>query len=374
MIKINDNKIIFVSTVQSKDKLYIILINIFGNKQIKIRYYLIELYALYHLAIYKDLRINNYNNFLAFTFSYCTNINIDNDDDDNEHKTALIIFSYPNSIDTTLYLDDYLLNNNNIDIKNLKIDLKPQIRLENNIFGYILSNISINIISGLHHDYKAYSSKYDSNEIIENYNLEVDENIIFKYIGTDDHLKIIDKKIEYNFIVTEPDYNIYETYPNETEGDNDEIYFKKEEYIGKYTYYNIKSREEFGYICDDPNCNTCRRNNTSYCLSCKYKNTLSEEKGKICYEKETDLMIEPISEENNNKCSNQDILNNICSSGSIDDEQLSELYNDVKSNYLNSNVTNTVVKIENVVFQISTLEEQKYQDNSDASNIDIGGC
>ena len=289
MIKINDNKIIFVSPLQSKEKLYIILMNVFGNKKIKIRYYLIELYALYHLKIYKDLRINNYNNFLAFAFSYYSNNN-----DDDEHKSALIIFSYPNSIDTTLYLDDYLLNNNNIDIKNLKIDLKTQLNIENNIFGYILSNISIRIVTGPHHDYKAYSSKYDSNEIKENYTLEVDENIIFKYIGTDDHLKIIDKKIEYIFMVTEPDYNIYETYPNETKGDNDEIYFKKEVYIGKYSYYNIKSKKEFGFICNNTNCNACIRDTPSYCLSCKYNNSLSGESGKNCYDKETDLITTEI--------------------------------------------------------------------------------
>ena len=61
----------------------------------------------------------------------------------------------------------------------------------------------------------------------------------------------------------------------------------------------------------------------------------------------------------NNECSNQDILNNKCSTGSINDEQLGELYIDLKSNYLNSNVTNTVIKTENVAFQISTFRWAK---------------
>ena len=201
------------------------------------------------------MTINNYNNFLALAYSYCPKEKCDSDNDD--HYSALIIFSYPNSIDTTLNLEDYLLISNNTDIKNLEIDLKTQINLENNIFGYVLSKIAIKLISGPLYEYKAYSSNNINEEIIENYNLEENENIIFKYTGTEDHLTTINKTIEYNFIVTESDYIIYESYINEIEGDDDTDYFKKEEYIGKYTYYYIKSENEFSFVCNDPNCNIC---------------------------------------------------------------------------------------------------------------------
>ena len=414
IIKINENKIIFSAPLENKEVLYIVVLHIFEEKKIKIRYYSIEIYALYHHKLLSDLRIHNYNNFLALGFSYCPS-NICIEDDNNIHYSALIIFSYPNSIDKLLKVEDYLLSNNNVDIKNLEIDLKTQLNLENNIFGYIVSNIKIYRITGPPPDYKAYSSKYESKEIIDNTILEEDENIIFKYIGNENHLKILDKKIEYNFIVTEPDYNIYETFINKTEGDNDINYFKKGEYVGKYSYYNIKSEKEFGIVCDgNPNCNACIRNTPSYCYSCKYISSLSGENGKTCYEKGTDKITEtptteamtetpttititetpttititetptkeaitekiPETEENKNdiECSNQDILINKCSSGSIKDEQLGKLYNDVKINYLNSNVTNTVIKTENVVFQISTLDEQKNSDNSDVSSIDLGDC
>ena len=94
--------------------------------------------------------------------------------------------------------------------------------------------------------------------------------------------------------------------------------------------------------------------------------------------------IEKISEteikNDNNECSfneNNDILNNNkCSTASLNDEQLNKLYNILKSNYLNSTYDgkNTIIKTENVAFQISTLEDQKNVDNSDISSIDLGDC
>ena len=46
MIKMNDNKIIFSAPSKNNDKLYIIIFNIFNNQHVKIRYYLIEIFAL----------------------------------------------------------------------------------------------------------------------------------------------------------------------------------------------------------------------------------------------------------------------------------------------------------------------------------------
>ena len=186
IIKINENKVIFTATTKSKETLYIIVFNFFGEKQFKIRYYPIELYKLYHYKILFDLRIHNYNNYLALGLSYCPDRTCYSDSD--THYSALIIFSYPNDVDDILNLENLLLNNNNIDIKNLEIDLRKYINIENNIFGYIVSNITITKLEGSPPNYKAYSSKYNNVEIVNNYILEEDENIIFKYTGTEDHL------------------------------------------------------------------------------------------------------------------------------------------------------------------------------------------
>ena len=106
IIKINENKIVFSATLQDRETLYIIVLNIFGDINIKIRYYSIKLFSLYHYKIYKELRIHNYNNFIAFSSSYCPNEQCNNHEDDN--YSGLIIFSYPNSKDYKLYLDKYI--------------------------------------------------------------------------------------------------------------------------------------------------------------------------------------------------------------------------------------------------------------------------
>ena len=73
IIKLNDNKIAFVSTLESKTIMYIIIFNILKEKKIKKRYYSIHLYSLYHLKIFKDIRIHNYNNYLVLALSFCKN-------------------------------------------------------------------------------------------------------------------------------------------------------------------------------------------------------------------------------------------------------------------------------------------------------------
>ena len=121
IVKINDNKIAFSAPSKNKEILFIIIFNIYENKEVKIRYYSIAIFALYHYKIFADLRIHKYNNFLAFGFSYCKNESCRSDSD--EYYSAIMIFSYPNSTDTTLNLENYLFNNN-IDVNKLVIDLQ----------------------------------------------------------------------------------------------------------------------------------------------------------------------------------------------------------------------------------------------------------
>ena len=430
LIKINENKIVFISTSNNTEILYIIIFNIFGEKQIMIRYYSIEIYALYHYKILRDLRINNFNNLIAFASSYCPKQKCDSDED--EHYSALMIFSYPNSTDMTIYLEDYLFNNNLDDNHNFEIDLKEQLYFENNIFGYILSNIYIQEIEGPNPESKVYSSKDESIEIKENYKMEKDEKLILKFVvGPDYFLPIIDKIIKYYFIATEPDYNIYELYTDEIGGENDKNNFKKEEYNGRLSYYYFKSKTEYYFKCEDINCNLCLQTNLNDCLSCKYKFTLSEGNKKICHEKDTDLIIETTeiliesttekltesitekitdlkTEKNTefeeikevkteeikevkteeikeikteeiknveNICSIDNILNNKCDEGIVAEEQMGQLYIQIKEEYVyNYNGNNTIIQTQNVIFQISSLEVQKYSNNPNVSSIDLGEC
>ena len=497
----SDNKIIFTSTIESREKLYIALINFFGEKLYKIRYYFIPIYELYHYKIFLELRINNYNQFLIFTSSFCANKTCENDDD--EHYSGLFIFSYPNSKDYIFSVAEYLINNNNITIERIEIDLKEQLNLENNIFGYILMNTKIiEIESGSELEYKLYSSNNESLEITNNYTLEKDENIILKYTGDLKYIRNFIKTIKYYFIATEPDYNIYETYPQQSEGENDASYFKKEEYIGRLSYYTIKLENDLSNECNY-NCDFCLKLTTTDCVTCKYNFSISENI-KTCYdneklettfiqttvitnreteintvqiteqitelltEKTTEMITQKITEEttkmitptiieettemitqkiteettemitptiieettemitptiieetteiitpkiteetteiitdittepkfneitynvqeisdiipqeikDEKKCSKEEILSNKCSQGSMTEEQISQLYNQLKDNLLTDyDGENTIIQTENVVFQISTLDDQKNMENPNVSSIDLGDC
>ena len=98
---------------------------------------------------------------------------------------------------------------------------------------------------------------------------------------------------------------------------------------------------------------------------------------------ETIKNSEKLTEEltNENKCSPDNIKLNKCKEGLINEEQIKSVYDDIKSAFLegknytgNNTLNNTIIQTQNVIFQISTLEDQKNSDNQDVSNIDLGLC
>ena len=137
-------------------------------------------------------------------------------------------------------------------------------------------------------DYKLYSSKYETNEISNNYILEEDENIKIKYTGTENFYPTFNCKIEYYFNATEPELDIYDIYPEEKEGESDEGAFSKEEYSGRLTYYYIILNHELSSnSCNDAKCELCRNDINTYCITCKYNYSMFEDNGennKICKE------------------------------------------------------------------------------------------
>ena len=79
---------------------------------------------------------------------------------------------------------------------------------------------------------------------------------------------------------------------------------------------------------------------------------------------------------NSKTCSNSEILNNNCHNGKMNNTQTGEVYNSLKETLLSEeyNGTETIIETENVIFQISTLEDQKYSNNPNISSIDLGTC
>ena len=78
--------------------------------------------------------------------------------------------------------------------------------------------------------------------------------------------------------------------------------------------------------------------------------------------------------ENISSCSKEDIKNNNCGEGKITLNQINEIKNDLLNQTYIKNKTNTIIKTENVVIQLSKSDELKNSDIPDVSNIDLGKC
>ena len=455
LIKMNDKKICFSAVGTDKDFLYIVLINIFGNNLVKIRFYSLPMFSLYKFKVLFDLRIHNYNNFLAVGTSYCPNQQCD--DNNNDHYSALIIFSYPNSLDTEFNLENYLFDNNNVTFNHVEIDLKKYLIFQNNIFGYILNNVRIREILNCG-DYKFFLSTDEDIPILGYYNLNKDENIIIKYKGEGNVYPILNCIVKYSFIATEPDLNNYDIYPEIKFGDedNDEL-FEKFQYEGRVSNFAIKMNNILTSDCPN-NCDLCLYSNKEYCITCKYNYSLTIENEittKICYENQilttvpttisttvpttipisitsitnenifneyssninsnddnesiTNKIIDKSSEEEKNevseeseknesseivegtdteklsifeetekikRCTIDDILNNKCQKEVVTDKQIKELNTRIKETYLNEeyNRKNNIIITENVVFQVTKLNNQTFPNFTEASTIDLGEC
>ena len=297
LIKLTESKIAFSSVVEDKKIVYIILMNIFGDKKIRLRYYSLNLYESNHYKVLFDLRLHNYNNFTALGLSLCPT-----DEclfDNNTHYSSLMILNYPNSTDQTLYLDKYLYNNNNITIDNIEIDLKEYLNFENNIFGYVFLKTSIINIDHCG-EYKFYLSTNEEVEIKGGGNLEGDEKLKIKFEGPGDFFPLLeDCLIEYSFVATEPDLVKYDNYSERLEGEDDAGFFEKENYTGRLSYYNIKLTKELSHSCQDINCDLCYKNAKDQCITCNFNFNISEigeNFFKQCLPPETDLITEQITE------------------------------------------------------------------------------
>ena len=70
--------------------------------------------------------------------------------------------------------------------------------------------------------------------------------------------------------MSEPELVVYDLYPEEKEGISDEGYFEKDFYSGRLTYYYIILNQELSTSCNDTNCELCRNDINTYCITCKY--------------------------------------------------------------------------------------------------------
>ena len=285
LIKISTQKICFLSTSNGKDILYIVLINIFGTEKLIIRYYDIETFNLYSYKFFKNIRAHLYNDFIAFAFSFCRQeICVD---ENSEHYSGFMIFNYPNGTDINLNVTDYLLRNNDININNITINLVNNTFIENNIFGYVYSEVKV--LDTLNCDgINLFSSTKENTKITFDYPLDKNENIKIEF----EKYNTIQCVIEYAYFATERSYEEDENekyYKIKVGNDTKESYdSQKGKYKGKSIYYKIILEKELESNCKKDNCLLCLKDQLSYCITCKENFTLFETGDKIdnktCYE------------------------------------------------------------------------------------------
>ena len=298
IIKINENKLAFSCITKDKETIYIIIISMFNNKKLKARYYSIDSFKLYNLKVLLELKIQKYNSFIAFAASFCSQQKCENDED--EHFSSLIIFSYPNGTDYAMDLEKYLYDNNDIKIDRIGINLTNQVNIDNNIFGHIFYRILIQKMQ-LSENYEIYSSKDKSKKIREYTFLEENETIILEPQRNGIKFPSLLFSIEYYFKTKEPQFELFESYTVEKEGDDDQQFFNQDEYQGKLNYFKIQSNFELTDKCDNANCELCFYSQRDICITCKYNFTpteINQQLSKICQDEEkTDIVTEKFTDQ-----------------------------------------------------------------------------
>ena len=282
-IKISNKKLCFISTSDTKQELYIFLFHIFEIKKIIIRYYTLEIYNKYSFKFMYETRGHLYNNYIAYAFSFYHQSECENKN--NPHNVGFMIFSYPNGTHYNLNLTEYLFNNNNIKINNLFIDLKNNVRIDNNIFGLVYSGIEIKEINNCSNI--SFISSLNENTYIEiTSNLKENEKIKIVL----NSYNAINCLIKYIYIITEPGFNEYNSFSTRitTFGEDTEDIFNegKSTYESRVLNYYIEIDKDLTTLCNDTNCELCLDINRDYCITCKYNYTLYDEvniKYKKCF-------------------------------------------------------------------------------------------
>ena len=425
LIRIKEHQICLASISKNKQILYITIFNFYNDYgELVIRYYSFPIYELYHKKVLFDLKLTEFGQFLTLASSFCNDINCESNS--NEHSSYLMIFGYPNSTDINFDYIEYLSkkNENSDIILNLR-EYMTEVKIENNIFGYVYKGIKIlsvpdkiTLKSMTYNTYITQNYYLQDNEITSISISWVNQNAIEKY------------SIKYAVVCSDPEYNElynYVTYKNDSLGNDEEenkyIYEYIDEYVGRTSYFTIIKKGILTTDCENEFCSLCEiEDGNKYCIVCEKEYFISNGR-KICpipiettlplplttvidanpettiipiettlpLPKTTIIIPEADTQKiittnlniitteiiNNQICSNNDILQNNCH-GKITNEQYELIYQNLKEQLRNRNSTdgNLLLITDNVVFQLSSLKEQNNlnSDNLYVSNVDLDEC
>ena len=418
MISLADKKFCCIFMNSDSTEINLFIVNNYIDEKIRIRHYNIKINNLYYFKIMEELKINLYNDFISMAFTL-----------KNSTGTfgSIVIYSYANSTDFDIDITDSLTS-----FTNPIINFYEKCKIENNIFGYIFKGIKIIDIS---EGYKVLSSEKKTEISINDENDIIYDNDYGELDFTEDINIEENGRIIFAMVLTEPEYEDFNQYPIEFDNQycggvcNDEKdNFNKKLYIGRHSYLDISINSEVitnncGHI--DEKCLLCIKNSNA-CVACKFSYKLSENNGKICLDEITSTLVDTVTERiisstiittvstniivdttsipetnkestyiiddttnkisevniessitiddtinDKNNCTKEQIKSNQCSE-KVSIEQIEEIKNELLTqNYTKENI---IIKTDNIILQLSTLEDQQYLNDQDISNIDLGEC
>ena len=393
LIKIHNKRFSFISSSSDNSTLYILLFDLYNHyKNMKTRVYKINIYNYYNYKLAYEFSSILFNNNLVFSSTAFS-------DSINDYFSILILFGFVNGTDNIIDISSYFIEDDNFiyNDNNIIIKLKDNIIIDNNIFGYEIAD-KIKLIN-------------IPQEIIF-YNIESNENKI--QLSNDDILNInyiliqnenLEKNneyyiMEYQSIIKEPDYEIFNTYPIkiiDTRNDDNidqEDEFEPVEFYGRINKVQFKLCYKYCSTCyyygtsiDDQKCNTCLVNydyyneNSTNCIpegyfrdkelgkiiECNNNNSKfyfeKETNKSICFKNDLDCPIEylyylPNKRQCKFNCSYSELLNKTCIIWQKNNIIYDELVKDIIKDYQNNGDTLVIETKDNFAFQLTNSKNE----------------
>ena len=171
---------------------------------------------------------------------------------------------------------------------------------------------------------------------------------------------------------------------------------QKNIYGGKESIFNIELQKDLFTNCSNINCELCLMENPDICITCQNNFTFNKElKTKICESNSNGTIeindINLFSHEITNSdsyineksdsiktCNKEELINeSLDIYDFLNGEEIEEIFNNLTIYAIKCNNTNEsiIIQAQNAIFELSTVEFQKYfYDNINFSSVDLGQC
>jgi hypothetical protein len=240
VIKLADKRLVFIST-NNDNELFILVIDFYNdNYNAEMRRYK---FSVSPYKFTKELSAHVYNDYLAISATL----------ENPGFFSIFFIFGFGNGTDFTIDISPYLVDTDKYDVgNNLVTRLLQDLRIENNLFRYIPVNKII--LVSYPPELKIFRNG-DYSELLPNSPTEVDNIELFQNFELNKTSELY--KIEYQYMVKEPDYSTFvsytrEIYKKKKTGDNSEYssYYTPKTFYGRTNILSFKLCHNYCQKCN----------------------------------------------------------------------------------------------------------------------------